>query len=124
MKRTEREIAVIAHGETADEFEKALNKALEKKGARVEAMDLPTLRAWVKFTEVTLEPESLRDQYELKGVKPKCGDCPYYKEPTDRRLRYGSCSMYAKTDPKDDACEPFFKWLDLGEVKLKGGSDV
>ena len=120
MKKVEREVAIIASGETVEEFEKAVNEAL-RKGASLESLDLPTLRAWLKFIEVTYTPESLRDQYALKGITPKCGDCPYYKEPTDRRLRYGSCSMYAKTDPKDDVCEPFFKWLDLGEVKL---SDV
>lgn len=122
MKKRETEIAIIAHGVTEDQFQESLNMALSKhKGATIADMDLPSLRAWVKYIEVEYTPETLRERYALQGVRPTCGECPYYIAPRDKRLRCGDCELMNHVDPRDEVCDSFFTWLESGQVTLEGG---
>lgn len=124
MKRKEKERVIVVGGTSERMLQDAINDALESnEEARLQDVDLATLRAWIRVTEIILTAETLREKYELRGIRPKCGDCPYYVAPTDKRRRCGHCDLMTGVDPRDDVCDAFFRWMETGEVAWEGGRD-
>jgi len=123
MEKREKERAIILGGKTEQGLQDAINDALDKyDGARIHDVDLATLRADIRWTEVEwISDGTLRDDYALRGIRPKCGTCPYFEAPKDKRRRCGECFCATFVDPRDDVCDSFFEWLELGEIEWKGG---
>ena len=63
-------------------------------------------------------PETLRDEYELRGEGYTCGDCPFKVPVTDGRARHRwTCKrMPQGTDVDIRACNWFYTMLEKGEV--------
>lgn len=123
MEKKEKERVIIIGGRTEQGLQDAINEALDAhETATIEDVDLATLRAYVRWTEYFWVTDgSLRDEYALRGIRPKCGSCPYYEPPTDKRRRCGTCYLMTGVDPRDDVCDDFFDWLESGEIEWKGG---
>lgn len=125
MLKQEKERAIILGGRTEQSLQDAINDALDAhEGARLVNVDLANLRAYIQYTETWTEAETLRDEYVIRGIRPVCGECQYYKAPADRRRRCGECYRATGVDPRDEVCEEFYEWLRDGEVRWekKGGS--
>ena len=120
----------IVRADSAAEFTQLLNaemKRLSKKFPEPSFSDSDPFMARISYTEHVLIPESLADEYELKGVNLTCKDCPFF-EPvmkadgtTDGRCKKGGCQhskfgqITLKTMPM---CDTVFEMLNEGTVKL------
>lgn len=123
MKEIEKERVIVIGSQTEQGFQDAINDALDQnENARIQDVDLAHLRAWIRYVDVYRKAETKRDEYTLRGIHPKCGSCPYYEPPTDKRRRCGTCYRMTGVDPRDDVCDEFFDWLESGEIEWKGGS--
>lgn len=106
-----------------DEFEKKLNATLEdlaRRGKKVEITFNLTVGhcAYVKFDEIHKTPETIADEYELRGERYTCRECPHYVPSMDGRTKYSRCTiMDERTTAKSDACEWFYKRLAKGELR-------
>ena len=69
----------------------------------------------VEWTEVTVIPESVRDEFHLKGITHYCGECPYYHINDDRRMKYSYCEKGNKVWCEREACEQRYIEIKEGE---------
>ena len=74
--------------------------------------------AFLVYEEHIEIPETLRDEYELRGEGYTCGDCPFKVPVTDGRARHRwTCKrMPQGTDVDIRACNWFYTMLEKGEV--------
>ena len=74
--------------------------------------------AFLVYDEHIEEPETLRDEYELRGECYTCGDCPFKVPITDGRAKHRwTCKHTPRgTDADAPACNWFYTKLEEGEV--------
>lgn len=117
----------IVQSNTAEGLTDELNRALEELkdyGPDVTFEGLIARISYTKYNEVV--PESLSDEYEQKGVRLYCDDCPYFerikkKDGTeDLRKKAGRCPFASRGVTYKDckACDTLFEMINSGEVKL------
>ena len=79
--------------------------------------NVPGHCAYITFTEEVEEAENAKDRLELKGIRPVCGQCPFYEEPGDGRKKEGKCMK--KLEPWCHYTKPACLYLcDLLENEL------
>lgn len=104
------------------ELETAFNSfvaKLEEEGKKYSYEFQPSVGFIIKY-EVTKEiPENLKDEYELRGEKHHCIECPFYDRPTDGRRKYTHCKLReCLSCGADNCCEEFYDLLASGQIKL------
>lgn len=112
--RSEKYKQVIAICENnAEAFEERMNDSL----ARVSNPDIVfdhnrPFTAYITYTVRKDAPEDVLELLELlDGESHYCEECPYFTAPTDKRKKWGSCSVKGcKTRPEGRACEHFYLW--------------
>ena len=112
--RSEKYKQVIAICESnADAFQERMNDSL----ARVADPDIVFDRtrpftAYITYRVRKDVPEDILELLELlDGETHYCEDCPYLTLETDKRRKWGSCSLKGeKTKPDSRACEHFYLW--------------
>ena len=119
------QFAIVA-ADSAQQLTEQLNeKLIELKDKRPQ-VTFEGLIARISYSESVSVPEDLVDQYELAGVRLRCGDCPFF-EP--RRNVNGSenkaakkgacpCAPYGMTRRDSMVCNRLFEMLNRGEVRL------
>ena len=122
IHETRKQIRVI-EAETAKGFETAFNEALAELAKWRPDVTLNMQRgthcAYIMYTETVTIPEDIRDEYELKGIRYICGDCPWFRPSPDRRIKYTTCDRGEyRTTYNTAACLALYKAVDNGEVKL------
>lgn len=77
---------------SAEEFEDKVSEIYEEHPAAAVMFHqaMPFL-AYVDWTEDVNVPETLADEFVLKGVKLFCCDCPHLEMKNDMRVRYHRC---------------------------------
>lgn len=112
----------IIQGATAMEFQAELNAALmdvAKMGCKHELIfnNNAGLCAYVVYDEWKQIPETLKDEYELKGEEFRCCECPMYKASEDKRIKYTTCKHGVRRCTANDyACDWFYKELERGGI--------
>ena len=56
-------------------------------------------------------PEDAKDEFELRGEKHFCSECPYFELPKDRRVKYVRCGKDHATTATLEACVIFYEIL-------------
>lgn len=116
-----------AHGRTPEEFDTNFNQIIEdltEQGFdyKVEMNMNAGLVAHIfyQFHEVKQIPETVKDEFVLRGEVYVCGQCPYYMPIKDRR-RGGAPCMYSEfnVQPNSGACEVFYKRFVQGIIDIK-----
>ena len=127
MRYTNLKQTKIITGNTAMDFQEKLNAALEevaRQSARYELTFNTSMGfcAYVVY-EVSREyAETVADEYELRGVKYCCNDCPMFRPSEDKRVKYTTCSHgFPRRGANDDACDWFYEELEKGGIKLLCG---
>lgn len=116
----------IVEGDTAQHLTDALNEKLielQDKGPKV---SFEGLIARISYTETVRKPETLAEEYETRGLRLSCQDCPYFSPilkadgTEDGRVKYGDCPFkeFGRTFRDSQACEMLFQKLNNGEVRL------
>lgn len=114
----------IIQGSTADEFQDRLNAALEEVAKDTSKYELlfnnnAGLCAYVVYEVRRQYAETIADEYELKGIKFHCGDCPMYVLAKDKRIVYTTCKHGVRgCKQAGDACDWFYEELEKGGIQL------
>lgn len=123
----------IVKEETAAAFTESLNAEMERlkdKRPIPSFSEADPYLCRISYTESVLIPESLADEYELKGVNLTCGDCPFF-EPAfkadgteDGRCKTGRCpiSHYGIRYKKSGMCDAALEMLNDGRLRLCFGN--
>lgn len=124
MKRVRYEQIRIITGSTVSEYNEALNDALRElrdKEPRVDFHPNNPMFAYVRYEVTEKVAESLADEYELKGIRFRCIDCPLIKGRDDARRRRYWCKYNDCIDINSRACEEFYRRLARGEIPWEEG---
>lgn len=126
MKRESFTQYSIVTADSAQALTEQLNAEIRRLRAKQPTVTFEGLIARIAYTETNEEPEDLRDEYETKGVRLTCQDCPYF-EPVrkadgteDRRVKIGECphKTLGRTFRDSMACDILFQKINNGEVRL------
>lgn len=128
MRRESYQQFAIVQGDTAQLLTDRLNAKLYELKEKRPTVTFEGLIARISYTEDTLIKEDLCDEYEEKGVRLTCGQCPLFRPQLnmdgtpDKRAKWGGCSYsplgYGQTKKDSSACNTLFEMLNSGEVKL------
>lgn len=78
MKEIRRKIHKTIKTETPEEFDRQLNEILTKeREPEFTIHQVVPFLAYCTYTYYEYEPECIEDEYELRGVRFYCEDCPY-----------------------------------------------
>ncbi len=119
MKYVKQTHARVVAANTPEEFEMKLNKTLADIAL---AGSEPTIQfncnvgfcAYITHETTTRVPENIEDEYELKGIRFTCGECPNWIQPIDGRVKYSHCDVIGcNRKSSDSACE----WLYREDAK-------
>lgn len=120
MKTEKRKGVIAVKTATAEEFNEQINAVLSKhKNATVHFMTGgEMLGAYVEYETVLEIPETLVEEYELKGAGKKCHECPYFVRTKDKRFKWHYCAQrQSKVTECQGACEAYYQLLDQMTIK-------
>lgn len=129
MKYVNRKQSLIITGSTPIEFQDRLNEALNtvaEKGCKYDLtfnnnMGFCAYLLWDERIEVA---ETLADEYELKGIKFMCQDCPMFRPSDDRRVKYTTCDHGERMCyHSQDACGWFYEQLEARAITVVGADE-
>lgn len=75
--------------------------------------------AHIFYLEELYVPENIQEEYESKGKRFYCIDCPYFNKPEDGRIknvRCEYCNKYVKAT--SSACTTFYQRLHDGLIEV------
>ena len=119
------QFAIVA-ADSAQQLSEQLNKKLYELRTKRPQVTFEGLIARISYSESVSIAEDLVDQYDLAGVRLRCGACPFF-EPrrntdgsADKRAKRGTCpcAEYGIAFRDSTACNRLFEMLNSGEVKL------
>lgn len=72
------------------------------------------------WKEEVEEVETVRDEFNLEGIRYLCGDCPYLERDDDRRRKRYPCKYaeYGTARIDSEACELFYKRVKQGLLEV------
>lgn len=116
----------IVQNTSAAAFEEELNKRIESLSDYSPQVTFDGLTAYISYRKTVSIPETLADEYALKGVCFHCEDCPEFQHPIkadgteDKRLRYGECQFaeFGRTYKDSPACDMLYKSIQSGRIGL------
>lgn len=126
MKWVNRKQTKIITGNTAFEFQEELNKALADiagKGYKHELQFNMSygLCAYIVYDEYYEVAETISDEYELRGERHHCYECPMYLPSEDKRVKYTTCGNGVKRCAASDyACDWLYEQIEKGGIRLNG----
>lgn len=113
---------IILECDSAQEFQDKLNLAMREHASKHPEVEFNKNKghsAYISWREEVTIPENARDEYELKGEKYHCCDCPFFVLSQDRRVKYTTCGCDVhSTYYERPACEEFYEKLKRGEIVL------
>lgn len=129
MKRREVRQQMTIIRQTAEEWDEAINEALSKmlddtrKEPTIirERMDAGRFCAVIEYWKSFEEPESIRDEFVLRGEVYRCDQCPHLRKSTDKRVKWLTCAkgMKGMTQGSEEVCDWYYEQL----AKALGGQD-
>lgn len=112
---------VTIKGNNPEDFDRKMNEILMKHSdVKIEREPSVPMMCYLTFFDEVLEPESLRDEYELAGCTLKCGSCPYLRKSEDKRRKKHFCPVKQATVRMDMyCCEKFFEDVEEGIIIIE-----
>lgn len=124
LRKTYKEHITI-EAERGEDFDRLLNEAVQKHAEQnvevIYKMNADGHCAYVTFDCKINIPETIADEYELQGICLNCGDCPLFKLPNDKRIKYIRCDEggYRKRASFErKACDWLYEAVRNGEIKI------
>lgn len=126
MKRTSFQQYAIVAEDSAQRLTETLNAKLFELRHKHPTVTFEGLIARISYTETLEECESLSDEYQLKGVRLSCQDCPLFTPirktdgTEDKRVKWGDCpnAHMGRTYRDASACDRLYQMINSGEVRL------
>ena len=116
----------IVEADSAKELTEELNRVIKdlKDNEPTVTFD-GSLVARIAYTVTEKDiPEDLSDEYQIKGVKLYCDDCPLFERALKRdgtedlRKNVGTCPLNGMRHKRECACEKLFEMINSGAVRL------
>lgn len=125
ISRSYQQFAIVA-ADSAQQLTDQLNAELVRLKDKDPTVTFEGLIARIQYTESETVPETLAEEYEMRGVHLTCEDCPFFVPllkadgSEDRRARFGGCpwTETKRTARSSRACDKLFEKLSSGEVRL------
>ena len=125
ISRSYQQYAIVA-ADSAQTLTEQLNAKLIELRGKNPTVTFEGMIARIQYTESETVPESLAEEYEAKGVRLQCQDCPYFTPSLkldgteDKRSKWGGCPFteYKRTPRDAAACNTLFEKLNVGEVRI------
>lgn len=129
MKSSVYEQFAIVKEDSAALFTARLNEqiyALREYNPDVKFSEADPLCAYIKYVEREHTPESISEEYEEKGARFVCEQCPYFSPELkddgtpDKRCKWGNCphAEFKRTYKTSAACDKLYELIRDGGVKL------
>lgn len=106
-------------------FEEALNQKMRDHASKEPEAEIKIFEDhWcgvISYIETVEIPESLWDEFRLEGIDYRCGDCPYFELPNDKRVKFIRCEKDGSIHQRQftsPACEWLLEQVKRGEVKI------
>ena len=117
--------AIVA-ADSAETLTEELNQKLIELQDKRPTVTFEGMIARVCYAETTRAPETAWEEYEARGVRLTCQDCPCFRPilkadgTVDGRIKYGDCehSETGRAFRDSMACDKLFQMLNNGEVRL------
>ena len=118
-KRTQKLEVVQSHD--PGEFQDRINEIFERLGEAGTKYEEQLFNnengfsAFIRYEHVDKIPESIKDEYELRGIFPKCKDCEFFEPINDYE---GRCFCVRGTLRKNDSvdnCQVFWERMEEKE---------
>lgn len=126
MRRESYQQFAIVAADSAQELTDRLNAELYRLRDKRPTVSFEGMIARISYTETADVKETISDEFEAKGIKLTCQDCPIFKPilksdgTADARVKWGDCPFceFGRTTRDSAACESLFKMINSGEVRL------
>ena len=114
----------VIQADDPKEFQRQFNEAMEKlyeNDPEVEFVHEKAYCAYIRYTKVTHEWDSVADEFHAEGIHYLCKQCSYHEEVDDNRKKYVYCKYadYGHTHLDHEVCEMFYKEVKQGKIKPK-----
>lgn len=110
---------------SAVEFDEKVNAIVQEHSTEnvevIRRMDVKGHCAYVTWEEESLKPETAKDRLSLKGIDIRCGDCPFFELPDDKRIKFIRCdkdNRLKRCSYDSYACEWMCEQIEKGEVEI------
>lgn len=118
ISKTIKKIRVIEH-QCGEEFERELNEVMANNKVVDFVYNMNKGHCcYVTLEEHITEAEDIRDEMNLKGIYYYCGDCPFYVQSDDRRVKYTRCKCDSHAYYNQPACLYLYEQVAKGEVTI------
>lgn len=122
MRLTVKPKIKVIESESGKEFEQAFNSTIEKLGYTKDyniEISNGKFFAIIHYNEENYEPETIAEEYELRGEIFHCRDCPELQDDHDARKKRFACKRaeYGITRKDESSCEWFYRQLSQGKLK-------
>lgn len=121
--KTGKRVRVVT-SDTGSEFEELMNRALSEIAGWRQTYDIvynTNVRghcAYITYDYSESVPETPKEEYELRGERYYCRECPHYVPSMDGRTTRSMCPyLNERVTASTDCCEWFYRALVKGEVK-------
>lgn len=123
MIRLEKEIHKTIQEKSPEAFDEKLNALMEEIALKNPSSErifdsVAGHIAYVKWIEIVVEPEDVRDEFILKGTEYVCGECPFFELQKDRRIKYSVCNQGQKVWYEHKACLHLYELIKKGDVVI------
>ena len=116
----------IVQSDSAPAFEEELNARLMELSTKNPKVSFAGLTAYISYFETVKIPESVADEYVLKGSCFHCEACTEFQAmlkadgTEDTRLKYGECQYAEMRRTRRDApaCDMLYKLIRDGRIGL------
>lgn len=108
MKITREKKTIWVEAMNKWDFDAQLNESMEGLiDATVQVYGL--YQAAILYTEITVQDEdkTIADLFEEAGCGARCGECPFYAKPTDKRIKWSVCGK-RKINEGSRACDDYY----------------
>ena len=98
---------------TSEEFDRKFNKAVKQLEDVELKWDTAPMCVHLLYKETVQIPETLAEEFGLRGEHYFCKDCPAFKRGKNKRCKSVGCkySPYGTAAEFNPACEYFYKQL-------------
>lgn len=120
MNRKIKERWKIIEAHNAEEWERIYEEVTEDMEIVSEEWNTQrgTHCLYVRYKRRIEKPVTVEDEYELKGERYHCAECPYFEPPLDFRAKRCGCKLRGYTYKDTYACEPFYRQLKAGRFTV------
>ena len=107
--------------DSAREYDRQMNDVLNNApGATIiDRMEDGRYCSIIRYTKHVQIPETIEEEYYLKGYQFSCKECKHFQMPEDKRRCEGTCACGTNVRIDAMACEYFYDRLARGEQMFK-----